>query len=153
MGYLEVEDKRTRDYIKDEIVNTIMQYSMREKENDGRVYSLDEQQNYSMYEKMGQLSTTVDGDNQLSFYEATSDNILDAIESKELIEAVSYLEDSEIDLLTRLYVKQEDEYEIALALKTTVENVRFNKIKILNKIKNTCKLVNWIGVWYLWICI
>ena len=46
-----------------------------------------------------------------------------------------YLEDDEIDMITRLYVKEQDEYEIALAKKTSVSDIHFEKMRILDKIK------------------
>ena len=138
MGYLEVEDRRTRDYLKDEIVNTIMRFSNDERNYNERFVSLDGSNNRFVKKELGQLS--LKNDESISFFEATSDNILDTLESKELIRAISYLEDSEIDLITRLYVKEEDEYEIALDQKTSVADVHLRKMRILDKIKNHYKV-------------
>lgn len=138
MGYLEVEDRRTRDYLKDEIVNTIMRFSDDEREHNNRFVSLDGSNDRFLKKEINHLSSKDDG--SISFFEATSDNILDTLESKDLIRAISYLEDSEIDLITRLYVKEEDEYEIALDMKTSVADVHLNKLRILDKIKNHYKV-------------
>ena len=138
MGYLEVEDRRTRDYLKDEIVNTIMRFSDNERNYNNRFVSLDESDRRFPKKEIDRLSSN---DNRsVSFFEATSDNILDSLESADLIRAISYLEDDEIDLITRLYVKEEDEYEIALDKKTSVANIHIEKMRVLDKIKNYYKV-------------
>lgn len=133
MGYLEVEDRRTRDYLKDEIVNTIMRFSDNERNYNNRFVSLDGSNDRFLKKEIGQLSSK--DDSSVSFFEATSDNILDTLESADLVRAISYLEDDEIDLITRLYVKEDDEYEIALDKKTSVADVHLEKMRILDKIK------------------
>jgi hypothetical protein len=133
MGYLEVEDKRTRDYLKDEIVNTIMRFSDNERNYNNRFVSLDGSDSRFPQKEIDRLSS--EDNRSVSFFEATSDNILDTLESEKLIRAISYLEDDEIDLLTRLYVKEEDEYEIALDKKTSVRDVHIDKLRVLDKIK------------------
>ena len=133
MGYLEVEDRRTRDYLKDEIVNTIMRFADNERKYNNKFVSLDGSNNCFIKKEIGQLSSK--NDDSISFFEATSDNILDTLESKDLIRAISYLEDDEIDLITRLYVKEDDEYEIAFDKKTSVADVHMKKMRVLDKIK------------------
>lgn len=138
MGYLEVEDKRTRDYLKDEIVNTIMRFSDNERNYNNRFVSLDGSDSRFPQKEIDRLSSA---DNRsVSFFEATSDNILDSLESADLIRAISYLEDDEIDMVTRLYVKEQDEYEIAMDKKTSVADVHLEKLRILDKIKNYYKV-------------
>ncbi|MBQ3408978.1 MAG: hypothetical protein IJH12_07245 [Clostridia bacterium] len=133
MGYLEVEDKRTRDYLKNEIVNTIVRFSENERNYNNRFVSLDESDSRFPKNEMDGLS--YNDDCSVSFFEATSDNILDSLESADLINAISYLEDDEIDMITRLYVKEQDEFEIALDKKISVADIRLEKMRILDKIK------------------
>ena len=133
MGYLEVEDRRTRDYLKDEIVNTIMRFSDNERNYNNKFVSLDGSNDRFLKKEITHQSYK--NDESVSFFETTSDNILDTLESADLIRAISYLEDDEIDLITRLYVKEDDEYEIALDKKTSVADVHIEKMRILDKIK------------------
>ena len=128
MRYLEVEDTRVREYLKKEIVNTIIRFCDNE-----RLNAIAKQGNEIARNGLKLLPSN---DNKVdSFFEKTSDNILDTLESEKLISAISYLEDDEIDLLSRLYVNNEDEYEIALDKKISVNDVRKNKMRILNKIE------------------
>ena len=115
-----------------------MRFSDDERNHNERFVSMDGSNDRFLKKEIDKLS--FDNDDSISFFEATSDNILDTLESKELIRAISYLEDSEIDLLTRLYVKEEDEYEIALDKKTSVADVHLNKMRILDKIKKYYKV-------------
>lgn len=138
MGYLEVEDRRTRDYLKDEIVSTIMRFSESEKNYNERFVSLDGSDSRFPQKEIEKLSSN---DNcSVSFFEETSDNILDSLESTELIKAISYLEDDEIDLITKLYVKEQDEFDIAHEMKTSVADVYLNKMRVLDKIKKHYKV-------------
>ena len=43
-------------------------------------------------------------------------------------------------MVTRLYVKEQDEYEIAMDKKTSVADVHLEKLRILDKIKNYYKV-------------
>ena len=138
MGYLEVEDKRTRDSLKDEIVNTIMRFSDNERNYNNRFVSLDGSDSRFPQKEIDRLSS--EDNRSVSFFEATSDNILDSLESADLIRAISYLEDDDIDMVTRLYVKEQDEYEIAMDKKTSVADVHLEKLRILDKIKNYYKV-------------
>ena len=128
MRYLEVEDTRIRDYLKKEIINTIIGFANREK-----IISMGELDNYNQGKDFISLSSNNDSSNLL--YESTLDDILDTMESEKLISAISYLEDDEIDLLTRLYVNGEDEFEIALDKKMLVKDVHISKLRILDTIR------------------
>ena len=132
MRYMDVEDTRIREYLKKEIVNTIIKFCDNE-----RLDSIIQQNNYT--ERKGLELLPSINNKTISLYETTSDNILDTLDSEKLISAISYLEDDEIDLLTRLYVNDEDEYEIALEQKTSVKDVHASKLRILDKIE---KFVN-----------
>ena len=138
MGYLEVEDRRARAYLRDEIISAIIRFSDNERLDNERFVSLDESGDYWAKKEIEQLS--VIDDCALSFFEETSDNILDILECEDLMEAMKYLDESEINLLTKLFVKQEEEYEIALELNTSVKNIQFKKFKILEKIKENFKI-------------
>ena len=79
-------------------------------------------------------------DCSVSFFESNTNSIIDSLENDDLIEAMKYLNDSEIDLLTRLFVKQQEEYEIAKELNTTVDTIYFRKKQIIDKIKKNFEL-------------
>lgn len=128
MRYLEVEDTRIRDYLKKEIINTIMGFS-----NNEKIISMGELDMYNPRKELRLLSSN--GECSNSLFEATSDDILDTLEGEKLISAISYLEDDEIDLLTRLYINGEDEYEIALNKKISTKDVHMSKLRILDKIR------------------
>ncbi|MBP3708363.1 MAG: sigma-70 family RNA polymerase sigma factor [Clostridia bacterium] len=139
MGYLEVEDKRARNYLKDEIITTIMRFSDNEKSYGKRFVSLNESMDSHVKKEIGQLSTYVD-DCSVSFFGSEENNILDSLENQDLIEAMKYLSETETDLLTKLFVKQQEEYEIAQELNTTIDTIQFKKMQIIEKIKEHFKL-------------
>lgn len=139
MGYLEVEDKRARDYLKDEIIATIIRFSDNEKSYSERFVSINESVDGRVKKEIDQLSTFVD-DCSVSFFENEENNILDSLENQDLIEAMKYLSETETDLLTRLYVKQQEVYEIAQDLNTTIDTIQFKKMQIIEKIKEHYKL-------------
>lgn len=134
MGYLEVEDKRIRDYIKDEIIATIIQFSENEKNHEKRFVSLDGSGDDCAKKEIGRLSNM--DDCSVSFFESDTNSILDSLENEDLIQAMKYLNESEVDLLTRLFVKQQEDYEIAQDLNTTIDTVKFRKKQIIEKIKS-----------------
>ena len=138
MGYLEVEDKRVRDYLKDEIIATIIKFSDNEKKHDERFVSIDGSSDNYAKKEIGRLSNM--DDCSVSFFERNTNSIMDALENNDLVEAMKYLSDSEVDLLTRLYVKQQEEYEIAKELNTTVDTIYFRKKQIIDKIKKNFRL-------------
>lgn len=137
MGYLEVEDRRIRDYLKDEIIEAVMRFSENERKDEERFVSLDGSSDDCAKKEIGRLSDM--DDCSVSFFENNANSILDVLESEDLTEAVKYLKESEIDLLTRLYVKQQEEYEIARELNTTVDTIQFRKKQIFDKIKQNFK--------------
>jgi len=70
MGYLEVEDRRTRDYLKGEIVNTIMKFADNERMYNDRFVSLDGSDNRFQKKEIEQLS--YNDNSSVSFFESTS---------------------------------------------------------------------------------
>ena len=137
MGYLEIEDKRAREYLKDEIISAVRRFSDNERLYGERFVSLDESEDSCAEKEIDQLSFA--DDCSVSFFEEHSNNILDSLESKDLFDAVEYLSGPELDLVTRLFLKQEDECDVAESLNTTVDDIIEQKSHILEKIKLNMK--------------
>lgn len=138
MGYLEVEDKRVRDYLKDEIISAVIRFSEGEKKDEERFVSLDGSYDECSKKEIDQLSNM--DDCSISFFENEANSIVDVLECEDLIQSIKCLSESEIDLLTKLYVKQLEDYEIAKELGTTVDTIQFRKQKIIEKMKKNFKI-------------
>lgn len=138
MGYLDVEDKRVRSYLKEVILNAIVKFAEKERENSERFISIDGSSDNYAKKEIGRLSNF--DDCSVSFFENNTDNIVDTLENEELIEAMKCLNESEIDILTRLYLKKQDEYDIAEDLNTTVDTIQFKKFQIIEKLKEKFKI-------------
>lgn len=134
MGYLDVEDKRAREYLKDEIIRAVRVFSANERLDGARFVSLDESGDFYAEKEMDHLSFA--DDCSVSFFEEKSNSILDSLESKDLYNAVEYLNDSELDLVTRLFLKQEDEHDVAESLGISAESVIQEKCRVLEKIRS-----------------
>lgn len=138
MGYLDVEDKRVRGHLKEVILNAIVKFAEKEREESSRFISIDGSSDNCAKKEIGRLSNF--DDCSVSFFESNSDNIVDTLENEELIEAMKCLNESEIDILTRLYLKKQDEYDIAEDLNTTVDTIQFKKFQIIEKLKEKFKI-------------
>lgn len=138
MGYLDVEDKRVRGHLKEVILSAIVKFAEKEREESSRFISIDGSSDNCAKKEIGRLSNF--DDCSVSFFENNSDNIVDTLENEELIEAMKCLNESEIDILTRLYLKKQDEYDIAEDLNTTVDTIQFKKFQIIEKLKEKFKI-------------
>ena len=138
MGYLDVEDKRIRGHLKEVILNAIVKFAEKEREESKRFISIDGSSDDYAKKEIGRLSNF--DDCSVSFFENNSENIVDTLENEELVEAMRDLSESEIDILTRLYLKKQDEYDIAEALNITVDAIQFKKFQIIEKLKEKFKI-------------
>lgn len=138
MGYLDVEDKRVRGHLKEVILSAIVKFAEKEREESSRFISIDGSSDNCAKKEIGRLSNF--DDCSVSFFENNSDNIVDTLENEDLIEAMKCLNESEIDILTRLYLKKQDEYDIAEDLNTTVDTIQFKKFQIIEKLKEKFKI-------------
>lgn len=138
MGYLDVEDKRVRGHLKEVILNTIVKFAEKEREESSRFISIDGSSDNYAKKEIGRLSNF--DDCSVSFFENNSNNIVETLENEDLIEAMKELSESEIDILTRLYLKKQDEYDIAEDLNTTVDTIQFKKFQIIEKLKEKFKV-------------